>query len=117
LKLMSLLAISNLAGEIDGTPTLANEGPVPDLHSGYVAVKAENAQPAGIEQEMLPGGGRQPDPPRSEHAQDVTVRKQRDVAFGCARRAMTRSTGAPTCSGASPPGHPSRNISQPGALS
>ena len=30
-------------------------------------------------------------------------------------RAITRSTRAPTCSGASPPGHPSRKINQPGA--
>ena len=32
-------------------------------------------------------------------------------------RAITRSTRAPTCSGASPPGHPSRKFSQPGAAS
>ena len=32
-------------------------------------------------------------------------------------RAITRSTRSPTCSGASPPGHPSLKINQPGAIS
>ena len=60
--------------------TLAEQRPVPDPHGGYVAVVAEHAQGAGIQQKVLPGARRQPEPARREHAQHVAVREQRDVA-------------------------------------
>jgi hypothetical protein len=75
------VTISNLAGEIGGTPALANEGPIPDPHGGYVPVVAENAQGAGVKQEVLPGARRRPDPARYEYAQHVPVGEQRNVAI------------------------------------
>ena len=74
-------------------------------HGGYVAVVAENAQGARVQQEVLAGARRQPEPARRQHAQHVAVREQRDVARR--PRAPGRSpdpTRAPTCSGVSPPG-------------
>ena len=43
------------------------------------------------------------------------ARTARRLPSAARDRAITRSTRAPTCSGVSPPGHPSRKISQPGA--
>src|SRR5271166_2861005 len=64
---------------------LASERPIPDLHSRYVAVTAEDAQGARIEQKMLPAACRQPNPPCREHAQHMAVREQRDVTVSRAR--------------------------------
>jgi hypothetical protein len=62
-------------------------------------------------------GRKQADPARGD-AQNVSVREQQDVAVeGVPSRDHTRSTLAPTCSGISPPGHPSRKISQAGVTS
>jgi hypothetical protein len=44
--------------------TLFADRPVPDFHRRDTAVIAENAERAGIEQEMLAALGRQPDPAR-----------------------------------------------------
>ena len=66
---------------------------------------------------MLAGARRQPQPARHQHPQHVAVGEQRDVALDAARaRAITRSTRAPTSAGVSPPGQPSRKMSQPGAV-
>jgi hypothetical protein len=54
---------------------LTDEGSVPDFHGGYVAVVTQDAQGAGIEQEMLASAGGQADPPCHECAQHVSVRK------------------------------------------
>jgi hypothetical protein len=50
------------------TPLLADERSIPDLHCGYITVITEDAQGAGIEQEMLPGARRDADPAGCEHA-------------------------------------------------
>src|SRR5580692_2584634 len=64
---------------------LTDEGSVPDFHGGYVAVIAEDAQGAGIEEEMLASAGGQSDPPCHQGAQHVSVGKQRNVAIGTPR--------------------------------
>ena len=95
--------------------TLPADRPVPDPHRRDAAVVAENAQRAGIEQEMLAAAGRQPDPARHQDAQHVAVREQRDVAIRQRGPARSRDRhGRQLCSGVSPPGHPSRKTSQPG---
>src|SRR5690349_21018621 len=77
-----IVSSSHLLFIVDRCP-LISEGPVPDLHSGYVAVIAKDAQGAGIEEEMLASAGGQSDPPCHEHAQHVPVGEQRHVAIGC----------------------------------
>src|SRR3984893_1102600 len=79
-----IVSSSHLLFIVDRRP-LISEGPVPDLHSGYIAVIAKDAQGAGIEQEMLASAGGQPDPPCHQGAQHVSVGKQRDVAIGTPR--------------------------------
>src|SRR4030081_3284300 len=56
------------------------EGGVPDLDGWYLLIVTKHAQRAGVEQEMLPRARRQGDPARREHAQNVSVRKQSNVA-------------------------------------
>src|SRR5215469_11531103 len=68
-----------------GRRPLTSERPVPDLHSGNVAVVAEDTQGPRIEQKMLPGARGQPDPPRDERTQDVTMREHCHVARSGAR--------------------------------
>src|SRR6516162_7976900 len=68
-----------------GRRPLTSERPVPDLHSGYVAVIAEDTQGACIEQEVLPGARGQPNPASAEHAQHMPVREDRHVAVSGAR--------------------------------
>src|SRR5215469_13839630 len=51
--------------------------PIPDPHGGHVAVIAEDAQGASIEQEMLPGSCMQSNPARAKDAQHMPVREQR----------------------------------------
>src|ERR1700730_8989546 len=69
-----IVSSSHLLFIVDGCP-LTSEGSVPDLHSGYIAVIAKDAQGAGIEQEMLASAGGQPDPPCHQGAQHVSVGK------------------------------------------
>ena len=57
----------------DFTGRMTRQRPVPNLYGGDVAVIAENAQGAGIQQKMLPRTRRRPDPARNEHAQHVPV--------------------------------------------
>ena len=92
------------------------ERSVPDPHGGYVAVVAEHAQGAGIQQEMLPAAreAARASAPRARAARGRARTARRRLGAPRAR-AITRSTRAPTCSGASPPGQPSRKISQSGA--
>ena len=75
------------------------------------------SESARIEQEVLSGTRRQPDPARHQYAQHVSVREQGDVALHGARPSDHSINPPPTCSGISPPGHPSRKISQPGTSS
>src|SRR6516164_8011683 len=58
---------------------------VPHLDGGNLTVVAEDAQRAGIEQEVLPGTGGQTDPARRERTQHVAMREQRDVTVDGAR--------------------------------
>jgi hypothetical protein len=70
-----------------------------------------------MQQEMLPAGRGQANPTRCQYAQHVAVRKQCYVAFG---RTHSGDHAVRPCAHllrASPPGHPSRKISQPGAVS
>ena len=70
-----LVCLPGIAG------ALADKRPIPDPHGRYVAVVAEHAQGARIQQEVLPGARGQPEPARREDAQHVAVREQRDVAL------------------------------------
>src|ERR1700730_11390474 len=79
-----IVSSSHILFIVDRCP-LTSEGPVPDLHSGYIAVIAKDTQGAGIEQEMLASAGGQPDPPCHQGAQHVSVGKQRNVAIGAPR--------------------------------
>src|ERR1700730_17187345 len=83
--LASLIVLSSHFLFIVARCPLTSEGPVPDLHSGYIAVIAKDAQGAGIEEEMLATAGGQPDPPRHQGAQYVSVGKQPNVAIGTPR--------------------------------
>src|SRR5262245_61020205 len=53
---------------------------IPDLDGRYLLIVAEHAQRTGIEQKVLPREHRQSDPARCEHAQNMSMRKQRDIA-------------------------------------
>src|SRR5262249_821225 len=54
---------------------LADERPVPDPHSRYLAVVAGDTQGTRIQQKMLAAARGQPDPARREHAQHMSVRE------------------------------------------
>src|SRR5262249_6669995 len=56
------------------------ERSIPELHRGRVAIVAEDVQGRGVEQEVLAGAGRQTDPAGDQHAKNVAVSEQRDVA-------------------------------------
>src|SRR5215469_13333090 len=62
---------------------MTRQRPVPNLYGGDIAVIAENAQSARIEQKMLSRARWRPDPTRDKHAQHVPVGEQRHVASGC----------------------------------
>src|SRR5262245_3150509 len=64
---------------------LADERPVPDPHSRYRAIVAEDTQGTRIQQKMLAAARRQLDPARREHAQHMSVREWRDVVVDRAR--------------------------------
>ena len=59
---------------------LIHQRPVPDFHSRYITVVAEDAQRACIQEKVLAATRGQPDPARREHAQHVSVREQQNVA-------------------------------------
>src|SRR5262249_4114112 len=54
---------------------LADERPIPDPHSRYRAIVAEDTQGTRIQQKMLAAARGQPDPARREHAQHMSVRE------------------------------------------
>src|SRR5262249_29434432 len=65
-----------------GPAALLDERAVPDMHRGGVSIVTEHGKSSRIEQEVLSGARRQPDPAHAEHAQHVTMGEQRDVAAG-----------------------------------
>ena len=77
----------------------------------------EHVQRARIQQEVVPAARGQPEPARREHAQHVSVREERDVTLGRARPGNHPIGPRADLLRVSPPGHPSRKISQPGACS
>ena len=94
-----------------------HERSVPAFHRRDAPVVAEDAHRRRIEKEVTPRRGGKAEPSGREHPEDVAVRKQRDVLPSRrATRAITRSTRAPTCSGALPAGaavaeqHPSGRL-------
>ena len=74
---------------------LAREGAF-QIFSAASRGSSRGVQRRGVEQEVLPRADRQADPARRQHAEDVAVREQRDVARTSRTRAITRSTRAPT---------------------
>src|SRR6516162_3438628 len=54
---------------------LVDERPVPDPHSRYLAVVSEDTHGTRIQQKMLSAARGQPDPPRREYAQHMSVRE------------------------------------------
>src|SRR5215469_15280113 len=64
---------------------LWSERLIPDPYGGDVAVIAQDAQGTRTQQKVLTAGGRQPDPPRHQHAQYVSMPEQSDVAVDRAR--------------------------------
>ena len=89
-------------------------GVVPEPDDVPLALVPELADRGGAEREVARVGGGEVDPARAEHAQDVAVGEQRDVAAASSARAITRSARSPTWSSVSPPGTPSRHRYQPG---
>jgi hypothetical protein len=58
-----------------------SERPVPDPYGGYVAVVAQDAKGARTQQKVLAAACRQPNPPRDEHAQHMSVREENDITL------------------------------------
>ena len=54
---------------------LIRQRPVPDSHSRYLTVVAEDAQRACIQEKVLAATRGQPNPARCQHAQHVSVRE------------------------------------------
>ena len=54
---------------------LVSDMSIPDPHCGYLVVVGENAQCARIQEKMLSGTRRQPNPSRPKHAQDMPMRE------------------------------------------
>ena len=96
----SLLMASSVVTAPSWRAVVRSAGPFHIFTRRHVAVVAEDAQGAGIEQEVLAGAGRQPEPARRQHAQhDARARTARRRPSTARARAITRSTRTPTCSG------------------
>ena len=92
----------------------ARSTPSPRARRGSSRGHSASPSPAGSAGRR-PAAGRSSAPPaRERRGRARTARRRRRSSR---TRAMTRSTRAPICSGVSPPGQPSRKISQPGRFS
>src|SRR5438093_9263784 len=71
---------------MDGSAWTSDQGGrIPPFERGNSAVVAQDVQCSGVEQEVLAGARRQPEPARRQDTQDVPVGEERDVAGGGAR--------------------------------
>ena len=91
---------------------------VPQPDRAPLALEAELGDRAGVEREVAAVGGRQPDPAGGEHAQEVSVGEQRDVAAPRPARARSRGRrGRRPARRSRRPGAPSAHTLQPGRSS